>query len=53
MTEADESRIARFSEEMRRYLRQHLSEAEATRYDHAAPLAQCWLGLARYWRKKG
>ena len=50
---SDESRIARFSEEMRRYLRQHLSEAEATRYDHAAPLAQCWLGLARYWRKKG
>ena len=49
----DEFRIARFSEEMRRYLRQHLSEAEATRYDRAAPLAQCWLGLARYWRNKG
>ena len=49
---SDADRMARFGEEMRRYLRQHLSEAEAVRYDHAAPLWLCWLGLARYWRKR-
>ena len=49
---SDADRMARFIEEMRRYVRQHVSEAEAARYDQAAPLAQCWAGLARYWRKR-
>jgi len=49
---SDEERIARFTAEMRVYLRRYLSEDEAALYDRAAPLTLGWLGLARYWRKK-
>lgn len=48
----DEDRIARFAERMRRALRQRLSGPEAAAYERAAPFWQCWLGLARYWRKR-
>lgn len=48
----DEERMARFTAEMRIHLRQRLSEAEATLYDQASRLPYCWMGLARYWRKK-
>ena len=44
---------SRFVNEMRRYLEQHLPAAEASLYGTAAPLDQCFLGLARYWRKRG
>ncbi len=47
----DGDRAERFIEEMRRYIRRYVSEAEAGRYDQAAPLKLCWTGLARYWRK--
>jgi hypothetical protein len=30
-----------------------MPNAAAAVYDQAAPLSQCWLGLARYWKKRG
>ena len=50
---SDEERVTQFVEALRRYLRRHMAEATAIGYDQAAPLDQCWLGLARYWRKRG
>ena len=44
---------SRFVDEMRAYIQQHVPAAEASLYGTAAPLDQCWLGLARYWRKRG
>ena len=49
---SDEFRMSSFVDEMRLYLQRHLPATEVALYDHAAPLSQCWLGLARYWRKK-
>lgn len=49
---SDEERMARFTGELRTYLRRHLPEPEAALYGQAAPLELGWLGLARYWRKK-
>ena len=49
----DEGRLSLFVKEMSRHLRRHLSEADARRYDEAAPLTLCWLGLERYWKKQG
>lgn len=48
----DEERAARFADEMRRHLQQHLSDSEETLYYRAAPFELNWMGLARYWRKK-
>ena len=50
---SDEARTTAFVDEMRVYLQRHLPSSEAALYDYAAPLSQCWLGLARYWRKRG
>jgi len=49
----DDERMRVFADEMRVYLQRHVSAAEAELYDYAAPLTLCWLGLARYWRKRG
>ena len=49
----DEERVGLFTAEARRYLKRHMPEAAAALYDQAAPLSQCWLGLARYWKKQG
>jgi len=49
----DDARQNAFVEEIRLYLQRHVPPAEVAHYDSAAPLSQCWLGLARYWRKKG
>ena len=49
----DEERVDLFTAEARRYLRRHMPDTAVALYDHAAPLAQCWLGLARYWKKQG
>ena len=49
----DDERMNAFVDEMRIYLQRNLPSPEAALYDYAAPLTQCWLGLARYWRKKG
>ena len=48
---ADEQ--GRFVDEMRAYIVQHVPAAEASLLGTAAPLDQCFLGLARYWRKRG
>ena len=49
----DDERRRAFADEMRVYLQRELDAPEAALYDYAAPLDQCWLGLARYWRKRG
>ena len=49
----DEERLELFTHEARRYLQRHMPDTVATLYDQAAPLAQGWLGLARYWKKRG
>jgi glyoxylase-like metal-dependent hydrolase (beta-lactamase superfamily II) len=50
--EDDGARQVRFVEEMRRRLRQRLGEADVHACEMTAPFDLCWLGLARYWRKK-
>jgi glyoxylase-like metal-dependent hydrolase (beta-lactamase superfamily II) len=49
---ADEARQQRFVEELRRELRRHVDETTVQRYALAVPFEHCWLGLARYWRKR-
>ena len=49
----DEERVSLFTEEARRYLQRHMPDSAAALYNQAAPLWQCWLGLARYWKKRG
>ena len=49
----DEERLDLFTHEARRYLLRHMPDTVATLYDQAAPLGQGWLGLARYWKKRG
>ena len=49
----DDERAARFAARLRRELRLQMSEAQLESYPVAAPFEQLWLGLARYWRKKG
>jgi len=49
---SDEERMARFAQAVGRDLRAHMPEEEAARYELAVPPDHCWLGLARYWRRK-
>jgi len=49
----EEERLNLFTVEARRYLQRHMPDTAVALYDRAAPLAQCWLGLARYWKKRG
>ncbi len=46
-------RAAAFSAEAQRYLERTLPGVDVAQYDQAAPFDQCWLGLARYWKKQG
>jgi glyoxylase-like metal-dependent hydrolase (beta-lactamase superfamily II) len=48
----DAQAAAIFRREMERELRRHMGEGEARSYELAVPLDHCYLGLARYWRKK-
>ncbi len=48
----DEDRAARFVDEMRADLRRTMPEEDAQSMELAAPFAQLWQGLARYWRKR-
>ena len=50
---SDDDRAAAFTAEMRLYLQRHLPAGEVALYEQPAPLPLCWLGLARYWRKRG
>ena len=48
----EESRKARFGEQLLRELRRRMTESQLAAYGLAAPPDLLWLGLARYWRKK-
>ena len=49
----DDEQLATFTNEARVYLQQRLPPDEVDLYDFAAPLQLGWLGLRRYWRKRG
>ena len=49
----DEERRARFVDRLRLELRRQMPESQALSYEAATPLDLMWLGLARYWRKRG
>jgi glyoxylase-like metal-dependent hydrolase (beta-lactamase superfamily II) len=49
----DAEKSAMFVTEMRRELRRELAEADAARYELAVATDHCWMGLARYWQKRG
>ena len=49
----DEDRHARFLDRLGLELRREMTETQALSYEAAAPLGTLWLGLARYWRKRG
>jgi glyoxylase-like metal-dependent hydrolase (beta-lactamase superfamily II) len=49
----DEDRRARFVDRLRLELQRKMPEAQALTYEAATPLDLMWLGLARYWRKRG
>ncbi len=50
---SDDERMNRFVERVSGELTRAMPEEEARRYQLAVPLQHCWLGLARYWRKRG
>jgi glyoxylase-like metal-dependent hydrolase (beta-lactamase superfamily II) len=50
---SDEERMRRFVEEMRADARRRLSPEAAAATEAAAAFDLLWLGLARYWRKRG
>jgi glyoxylase-like metal-dependent hydrolase (beta-lactamase superfamily II) len=49
----DDARRRQFVDSLRRELRRHMTEEQALSYEAASPLDLLWLGLARYWRKRG
>jgi glyoxylase-like metal-dependent hydrolase (beta-lactamase superfamily II) len=49
----DAEKSAMFVTELRRELRRELAEADAARYELAVATDHCWMGLARYWQKRG
>ena len=49
----DEEKGRRFAEQLFREMRRQMTDAQLAAYHLAAPLDILWLGLARYWRKKG
>lgn len=49
----DDRRAEAFATELRLALRRRMPEEEVQTYEAAAPFNQLWLGLGRYWRKKG
>ncbi|HYS24608.1 MAG TPA: MBL fold metallo-hydrolase [Vicinamibacterales bacterium] len=49
----DEERAQRYAEYVSRELRRHLTEEQILPHHVGAPFEVSWLGLARYWRKKG
>jgi glyoxylase-like metal-dependent hydrolase (beta-lactamase superfamily II) len=48
----DEVQAAAFQAAARAELREHASAEEVAQYELAVPLDHCYLGLARYWRKR-
>jgi glyoxylase-like metal-dependent hydrolase (beta-lactamase superfamily II) len=49
----DDERAQRFADDLRRELRRRMSETQVSAYEVGAPFHLLWLGLARYWRKRG
>lgn len=49
----DDERSRVFAESLRQDMRRQMTEAQVATYPVAAPFEMLWLGLARYWRKKG
>ena len=49
----DEERAQRYAEYVNRELKRHLTEEQILPHQVGAPFEVSWLGLARYWRKKG
>jgi glyoxylase-like metal-dependent hydrolase (beta-lactamase superfamily II) len=49
---SDDDRMQRFVDRATADLRAAMPDDEARLYQLAVPPAHCWLGLARYWRKK-
>jgi glyoxylase-like metal-dependent hydrolase (beta-lactamase superfamily II) len=49
----DEERSRAFAEQLRRRMRQQMTDLQMAAYPVAAPFEMLWLGLARYWRKRG
>ena len=50
--EDDAARARRFAESVLAEMSLQLGEQDATRYAKGAGLELCWMGLARYWRKR-
>jgi glyoxylase-like metal-dependent hydrolase (beta-lactamase superfamily II) len=49
----DEERSRSFADQLRHDMRRRMSDAQTAAYPVAAPFELSWLGLARYWRKRG
>jgi glyoxylase-like metal-dependent hydrolase (beta-lactamase superfamily II) len=49
----DAEKSAMFVAELHRDFRRVLPEADAARYELAVAADHCWMGLARYWKKRG
>ena len=49
----DEERSRTFADRLRRHMLREMTDAQVAAYPVAAPFEQLWLGLARYWRKRG
>ena len=50
---SDDEKARRYADFIDRDMRRHLSEADILPHRVGAPFEVSWLGLARYWRKKG
>jgi glyoxylase-like metal-dependent hydrolase (beta-lactamase superfamily II) len=50
---SDDERRQRFADRIARELRRSMTEEQVASYASAAPFDLLWLGLARYWRKRG
>ena len=50
---SQEEQTERFVTGLLSYLKRYMTDTAAALYGQAAPLDQCWLGLARYWKKRG
>jgi glyoxylase-like metal-dependent hydrolase (beta-lactamase superfamily II) len=50
--EDDAARARQFAERVLADMSSQLGEQDATRYANGAGLELCWMGLARYWRKR-
>jgi len=48
----DAEQAAAFQQEMRAELRRHMAADAVRAYELAVPLDHCFMGLARYWRKR-